>query len=135
MDWDTDLHARMIHPKRWARELYLSAFQPEDLRPFASSQECASQEADLHSRGACQVSLYGPAQSAPSLFDSRISIILGLTILVTIIALGPGTYSLDARNIRPPRDHSATSFSVARMIYRSSFDLIKVLVQPPRYLN
>ena len=45
----------------------------------------------------------------PNLFDSRISLIFGLTMLVTIIGLGPGAYSLDARMfgrreiIIPPR--------------------------------
>ena len=32
-----------------------------------------------------------------SLFDSRISLIFGLTMLVTIIGLGPGAFSVDAR--------------------------------------
>jgi len=45
----------------------------------------------------------------PNLFDSRISLMFGLTMLVTIIGLGPGAYSLDARMfgrreiIIPPR--------------------------------
>lgn len=34
---------------------------------------------------------------APTLFDSRTSLIFGLTMLLTIIGLGPGAYSLDAR--------------------------------------
>lgn len=33
----------------------------------------------------------------PNLFDSAISLILGLTILVTVVGLGPGAFSLDAR--------------------------------------
>jgi uncharacterized membrane protein YphA (DoxX/SURF4 family) len=33
----------------------------------------------------------------PSLFDSRISLIFGLTMLVTIIGVGPGAFSVDAR--------------------------------------
>jgi uncharacterized membrane protein YphA (DoxX/SURF4 family) len=46
---------------------------------------------------------------APTLFDSKISLIFGLTMLVTIIGLGPGAFSLDARMfgrreiIIPPR--------------------------------
>jgi uncharacterized membrane protein YphA (DoxX/SURF4 family) len=45
----------------------------------------------------------------PTLFDSKISLIFGLTMLVTIIGLGPGAFSLDARMfgrreiIIPPR--------------------------------
>jgi uncharacterized membrane protein YphA (DoxX/SURF4 family) len=33
----------------------------------------------------------------PSLFDSKISIIFGLTMLITIVGLGPGAFSVDAR--------------------------------------
>jgi uncharacterized membrane protein YphA (DoxX/SURF4 family) len=32
-----------------------------------------------------------------SLFDSKISLIFGLTMLVTIVGLGPGAFSVDAR--------------------------------------
>jgi uncharacterized membrane protein YphA (DoxX/SURF4 family) len=35
--------------------------------------------------------------ATPTLFDSRIPFIFGLTILVTIIGLGPGAFSIDAR--------------------------------------
>ena len=44
-----------------------------------------------------------------SLFDSKISLIFGLTMLLTIIGLGPGAFSVDARMfgrrqiIIPPR--------------------------------
>jgi uncharacterized membrane protein YphA (DoxX/SURF4 family) len=34
---------------------------------------------------------------SPTLFDSSISVIFGLTMLVTIIGLGPGAFSVDAR--------------------------------------
>jgi uncharacterized membrane protein YphA (DoxX/SURF4 family) len=33
----------------------------------------------------------------PSLFDSKISVIFSLTMLVTIIGIGPGAFSVDAR--------------------------------------
>ncbi|HTR34337.1 MAG TPA: hypothetical protein VMH80_00445 [Bryobacteraceae bacterium] len=33
----------------------------------------------------------------PNLFDSRITIVFGLTILVAILGLGPGAFSVDAR--------------------------------------
>ena len=33
----------------------------------------------------------------PNLFDSRITMIFGLTILVAILGLGPGAFSMDAR--------------------------------------
>ena len=33
----------------------------------------------------------------PTLFDSRISLVLGLTVLVAIVGLGPGAFSVDAR--------------------------------------
>jgi hypothetical protein len=33
----------------------------------------------------------------PTLFDSRTSLILALTILLTIMGLGPGAFSIDAR--------------------------------------
>jgi hypothetical protein len=36
-------------------------------------------------------------RSVPSLFDSLVSLILGLTVLVAIVGLGPGAFSLDAR--------------------------------------
>jgi uncharacterized membrane protein YphA (DoxX/SURF4 family) len=45
----------------------------------------------------------------PTLFDSRISLLFGLTMVLTIIGLGPGAFSLDARMfgrreiIIPPR--------------------------------
>ena len=35
--------------------------------------------------------------SVPTLFDSKVSLILALTILFTIVALGPGAFSVDAR--------------------------------------
>jgi len=35
--------------------------------------------------------------STPNLFDSRVSVIFALTMLVTIIGIGPGAMSLDAR--------------------------------------
>jgi len=34
---------------------------------------------------------------APNLFDSRTAIIFGLTMLVSVLALGPGAFSIDAR--------------------------------------
>jgi len=34
---------------------------------------------------------------SPSLFDARISLIFGLTMLATIVGLGPGAFSVDAR--------------------------------------
>jgi uncharacterized membrane protein YphA (DoxX/SURF4 family) len=36
-------------------------------------------------------------RSVPTLFDSLSSLILGLTVLVAIVSLGPGAFSLDAR--------------------------------------
>ena len=33
----------------------------------------------------------------PSLFDSRISLVFGLTMLLAIMGLGPGAFSVDAR--------------------------------------
>jgi uncharacterized membrane protein YphA (DoxX/SURF4 family) len=33
----------------------------------------------------------------PTLFDSKISLIFGLTMLISIIGLGPGAFSVDAR--------------------------------------
>jgi uncharacterized membrane protein YphA (DoxX/SURF4 family) len=50
--------------------------------------------------------------AAPTLFDSKIPFIFGLTMLVTITGLGPGAFSLDARLfgrreiIIPPRPQS-----------------------------
>ena len=49
-----------------------------------------------------------------SLFDSKISLIFGLTMLVTIVGLGPGAFSVDARVfgrreiIIPPRTCQST---------------------------
>lgn len=34
---------------------------------------------------------------SPSLFDSRVSLIFGLTMLITILGVGPGAFSVDAR--------------------------------------
>jgi uncharacterized membrane protein YphA (DoxX/SURF4 family) len=36
-------------------------------------------------------------RSVPTLFDSLSSLIFGLTVLVAIVSLGPGAFSLDAR--------------------------------------
>ena len=47
--------------------------------------------------GAAGVGLSLFPASTGSLFDSRISLIFGLTMLVTIIGLGPGAFSVDAR--------------------------------------
>ena len=47
--------------------------------------------------GAAGVGLSLFPASTGSLFDSRISLIFGLTMLVTIIGLGPGAFSIDAR--------------------------------------
>ena len=47
--------------------------------------------------GAAGVGLSLFPACTPSLFDSRISLIFGLTMLVTIIAIGPGAFSADAR--------------------------------------
>jgi len=50
---------------------------------------------------------------APSLFDSRITIVFGLTMLLAILGLGPGAFSVDARLfgrreiIIPPPSHLA----------------------------
>ena len=50
----------------------------------------------------------------PSLFDSKISLIFGLTMLVTIVGMGPGAFSVDARVfgrreiIIPPRTGQST---------------------------
>ena len=47
--------------------------------------------------GAAAVGLSLLPVCTPSLFDSRISVIFGLTMLITIIGLGPGAFSVDAR--------------------------------------
>ena len=47
--------------------------------------------------GAAGVGLSLLPACTPSLFDSKISFIFGLTMLVTILGLGPGAFSVDAR--------------------------------------
>lgn len=47
--------------------------------------------------GAAGVALSLFPQSSPSVFDSKAAVILGLTMLLTIIGTGPGRFSVDAR--------------------------------------
>jgi uncharacterized membrane protein YphA (DoxX/SURF4 family) len=47
--------------------------------------------------GAGSVALSLIPTCKPNLFDSRVTLIFGLTMLVTTIGLGPGAFSLDAR--------------------------------------
>lgn len=51
----------------------------------------------LVAAGAAGVGLSLFPACSSSLFDSRISLIFGLTMLVTIVGLGPGAFSVDAR--------------------------------------
>lgn len=44
---------------------------------------------------AVALSLFPPC--VPTLFDSRVSLIFGLAILMAIVGLGPGAFSVDAR--------------------------------------
>ena len=51
----------------------------------------------LVAAGAAGVGLALLPACTPSLYDSKISLIFALTMLVTIIGLGPGAFSVDAR--------------------------------------
>jgi len=51
----------------------------------------------LVAAGAAGVALSLLPACAPTLFESKISLIFALTILVAIAGLGPGAFSLDAR--------------------------------------
>ena len=51
----------------------------------------------LVAAGAAGVGLSLLPACTPSLFDSKISLIFALTMLVAIIGLGPGAFSVDAR--------------------------------------
>jgi uncharacterized membrane protein YphA (DoxX/SURF4 family) len=53
--------------------------------------------AGLAAIGAVGVGLSMLPASTPTLFESRIPFIFGLTMLVTIMGLGPGAFSMDAR--------------------------------------
>jgi uncharacterized membrane protein YphA (DoxX/SURF4 family) len=53
--------------------------------------------AGLVAAGALAVGLSLLPACMPTLFDSKVSLIFGLTMLMTIIGLGPGAFSVDAR--------------------------------------
>jgi uncharacterized membrane protein YphA (DoxX/SURF4 family) len=47
--------------------------------------------------GGVVVALSGWTASTPVIFESRLAIVLAMTVLVGIIVLGPGAFSVDAR--------------------------------------
>jgi uncharacterized membrane protein YphA (DoxX/SURF4 family) len=67
----------------------------------------------LGAAGCVFAAVYGGVFSTPVIFDSRQAVVFAMTLLVGIVALGPGAFSVDARLfgrreiIIPPPIHSS----------------------------